>query len=68
MYQHLKLTIDRRFTSVREVLDYIDTHFSIINLDNNSLEQLFRELNKDEQKEVLEKINRIRHRRISSKL
>lgn len=68
MYQHLKLTIDRRFTSVREVLDYIDTHFSIINLDNASLEQLFRELNKDEQKEVLEKINRIRHRRISSKL
>lgn len=68
MYQHLKLAIDRRFTSVREVLDYIDTHFSIINLDNTSLEQLVRDLNKDEQKEVLEKINRIRHRRISSKL
>ena len=68
MYQHLKLTIDRRFTSVREVLDYIDTHFSIINLDNNSLEQLVRDLSKDEQKEVLEKINRIRHRRIISRL
>ena len=34
MYQHLKLAIDRRFTSVREVLDYIDTHFSIINIEN----------------------------------
>ena len=71
MYQHLKLAIDRRFTSVREVLDYIDTHFSIINIENIeniSLEQLVRDLKSDEKKEVLDKINKIRNRRITSRL
>ena len=65
MYQQ---AIDRRFTSVREVLDYIDTHFSIINIENISLEQLVRDLKPDEKQEVLDKINRIRNRRITSKL
>ena len=68
MYQHLKLAIDRRFTSVREVLDYIDTHFSIINIENISLEELVRDLKLDEKKEVLDKIIRIRNRRITSRL
>jgi hypothetical protein len=68
MQQRLKVAIDRKFTSIRDVLDYIDTHLSIVNLDNTSLEQLVRELKPDEKKEVLEKINRIRHRRITSKL
>ena len=62
MYQQ---AIDRRFTSVREVLDYIDTHFSIMNLDNTTLdllEPLFKTLNIDTKKEILETIIRSRFR------
>ena len=71
MYQNLKLTIDRKFDSIRDVLDYIDTHFCIMNLDDTSLEsleQIVRTLKPDEKKEVLETIIRIRLRRITSKL
>ena len=75
MYQNLKnnlkLAIDRKFDSIRDVLDYIDTHFCIMNLNDTSLEsleQLLRELKPNEKKEVLENIIRIRLRRIASKL
>ena len=75
MYQNLKnnlkLAIDRKFDSIRDVLDYIDNNFCIMNLDDTSLEsleQLIRELKPDEKKEILENIIRIRLRRITSKL
>jgi hypothetical protein len=75
MYQNiknnLKLAIDRKFDSIRDVLDYIDNNFCIMNLDDTSLEsleQLIRELKPNEKKEVLENIIRIRLRRITSKL
>jgi hypothetical protein len=71
MYQRLKLTLDRRFASIRDMLDYIDTHFTIMKLDEttlDSIEQLVRSLTTDEKKELLETIIRIRLRRISSKL
>ena len=75
MYQNLKnnlkLAIDRKFDSIRDVLDYIDNNFCIMNLDYTSLEsleKLIRELKPSEKKEVLENIIRIRLRRITSKL
>ena len=75
MYQNLKnnlkIAIDRKFDSIRDVLDYIDNNFCIMNLDDTSLEsleQLIRELKPDEKKELLENIIRIRLRRITSKL
>ncbi len=68
MQQRLKVVIDRKFASIRDVLDYIDTHLSIINIENISLEQLVRDLKPDEKKEVIEKIIKIRNRRMTSKL
>jgi hypothetical protein len=71
MYKRVKLTIDKKFESIRDVLDYIDAHFCIMNLDDTSLEsleQIVRTLKPDEKKEVLETIIRIRLRRITSKL
>jgi disulfide oxidoreductase YuzD len=67
MHQRLKLAIDRKFTSVRDVLDYIDTHF-YGNTSLDSLEQMVQNLTNDEKKEVIEKIIKIRNRRMTSKL
>ena len=67
MHQRLKVAIDRKFTSIRDVLDYIDTHFSS-NMSLESIEQMIQHLTNDEKKEVMDKIIRIRHRRMTSKL
>ena len=71
MYQRLKLSIDRKFDSIRDLLDYMDTHFSVMKLDDtllDSFKQMVRSLTTDEKKELLEKIVRIRRCRITSKL
>ena len=71
MYQRLKLSIDRKFDSIKNLLDYMDTHFSVMKLDDtllDSFKQMVRSLTTDEKKELLEKIVRIRRCRITSKL
>jgi hypothetical protein len=67
MQQRIKLVIDRKFTSIRDVLDYIDTHF-YGNISLDSIEQMVQNLTNDEKKEVIEKIIKIRNRRMTSKL
>jgi hypothetical protein len=67
MQQRIKLVIDRKFESIRDVLDYIDTHF-YGNISLDSIEQMVQNLTNDEKKEVVEKIIKIRNRRITSKL
>jgi hypothetical protein len=67
MQQRLKVVIDRKFASIRDVLDYIDTHF-YGNISLDSIEQMVQNLTNDEKKEVIEKIIKIRNRRMTSKL